>query len=953
MKKKALILAVTLSLTGMASTSVWAANTGGTADSPTAGDYAGQVVTDATGSADNQNLVIDTTVTGNVYGGYISNGGNTIGNVDGNILTVKDGVTVGGRLYGGYTQGTGSANGNIISINGDVSSHVIGGKTNGNNADNNKIYITGGTVGGGVYGGESGTSSTPDSHANNNEIYITAIDKEISINHSSNSHVTGGKSRLIADGNKIVIGSDNDKFDIEMGLNGAIGGEARQVTNNQIIVGSANGSNNINLKFVYGAWVTGAYEGCYGEGNSLLIQNAKATIQKEVYGAFGNGKLASLKNNSVIIKDGNFINGCWISGAYGEGSNKSVTGNNVDISGGIFAEDVLVFGGLVLESYKGAGDGNATVSGNKVRVSGVTLPVKVGSGGIYGGYSKGTGDLEKNEVIIEEESGKPTVINVTISGAVNEKTGTGKLSENKVIINGGTINAAVMGAYTEGSGDAVGNSVTISGGTLKKEIYGAYTESGTAADNEINIKGKGGIAPVFADDVILYGGFSNSGGEVVGNKLNLYTKDISVGDIRNFDTYNFYLPENMAADETVLTLKNNLGLNLSGSTVNIGVLGSAPLLKMNEEITLIHNEKGTITEGDVTYGKLQQGVSIVYDFATALKNEDHDLVTKVTNISHGATGTTEQSKSPVETQTAALGFLNNGSDLLVDKGILDAVRVATVGEKNNPIFGAAHAGKMRYKSGSHADVTGYNIVLGTAKTTNSESGQLIYGPFVEGGWGNYTTYLDSGIRGDGNTKYYGLGLFARQDNKTGMYYEGSIRYGRLEVDYASGDMIGSGGSAVFSSYDGGSAYYGAHLGIGKVSKLNATVKADLYAKLLYNHQNGDSVALKGEGNGEVYDFDAIESIRTRIGGRLSKDYGVSTIGYAGFAYEYEFDGEARASVKGLSTPSPSIKGSSGMLEVGYIWQPKGTNDPAVDIGLQGWVGKKQGLTVNVNFVWKF
>ncbi|WP_293659844.1 hypothetical protein [uncultured Phascolarctobacterium sp.] len=42
-----------------------------------------------------------------------------------------------------------------------------------------------------------------------------------------------------------------------------------------------------------------------------------------------------------------------------------------------------------------------------------------------------------------------------------------------------------------------------------------------------------------------------------------------------------------------------------------------------------------------------------------------------------------------------------------------------------------------------------------------------------------------------------------------------------------------------------------------------------------------------------------------------------------------------------------------MLEVGYIWQPKGTNDPAVDIGLQGWVGKKQGLTVNVNFVWKF
>ncbi|MCD8360168.1 MAG: hypothetical protein LUC29_04910 [Acidaminococcaceae bacterium] len=47
--------------------------------------------------------------------------------------------------------------------------------------------------------------------------------------------------------------------------------------------------------------------------------------------------------------------------------------------------------------------------------------------------------------------------------------------------------------------------------------------------------------------------------------------------------------------------------------------------------------------------------------------------------------------------------MNSGSDLLVGKGILDAVRVAAVGEKNNPIFGAANAGKMRYKSGSHAD----------------------------------------------------------------------------------------------------------------------------------------------------------------------------------------------------------------------------------------------------------
>lgn len=60
-----------------------------------------------------------------------------------------------------------------------------------------------------------------------------------------------------------------------------------------------------------------------------------------------------------------------------------------------------------------------------------------------------------------------------------------------------------------------------------------------------------------------------------------------------------------------------------------------------------------------------------------------------------------------------------------------------------------------------------------------------------------------------------------------------------------------------------------------------------------------------------------------------------TVLIAGLAYEYEFGGEAKTTVKGLSTPTLSIKGSSGMLELGYIIQNKDVNVPAVYIGLQG------------------
>ncbi len=159
------------------------------------------------------------------------------------------------------------------------------------------------------------------------------------------------------------------------------------------------------------------------------------------------------------------------------------------------------------------------------------------------------------------------------------------------------------------------------------------------------------------------------------------------------------------------------------------------------------------------------------------------------------------------------------------------------------------------------------------------------------------------------------------------------------------------GNNLTATYDSSSAYYGAHIGIGKVSKLTDTTSADVYAKLLYTHQQGDSAVMAG--SGETYDFNAVDSTRARVGARLSKDYSTRATAYVGTAYEYEFDGEPTATVKGFSTLAPSIKGGSGMLELGYSLKPKAANDPTIDLSLQGWLGKKEGFTTNVNFMWKF
>ncbi|MBO6235242.1 MAG: autotransporter outer membrane beta-barrel domain-containing protein, partial [Schwartzia sp.] len=74
--------------------------------------------------------------------------------------------------------------------------------------------------------------------------------------------------------------------------------------------------------------------------------------------------------------------------------------------------------------------------------------------------------------------------------------------------------------------------------------------------------------------------------------------------------------------------------------------------------------------------------------------------------------------------------------------------------------------------------------------------------------------------------------------------------------------------------------------------------------------------------------------------------------YGGLAYQYEFGGEARAHYNGTATPSPSVKGSSGMLELG--WQVKPEDGPlTLDLGVTGWAGKQRGGSVQLGATWSF
>ena len=54
----------------------------------------------------------------------------------------------------------------------------------------------------------------------------------------------------------------------------------------------------------------------------------------------------------------------------------------------------------------------------------------------------------------------------------------------------------------------------------------------------------------------------------------------------------------------------------------------------------------------------------------------------------------------------------------------------------------------------------------------------------------------------------------------------------------------------------------------------------------------------------------------------------------------------------MSTASPSIKGGSGLLELGWQVKPSAHSPLTLDLGLTGWVGRQEGVTFQAGAQWK-
>lgn len=860
-----------------------------------------------------------TEITGNASGGAISGNNITYSNTslfgykhddstaatDGAVtltnadIFISSGTTGLKGVYGGYSAG-GAATGNSVFVTGYKHSSapfgnsvICGGYAGSGAADGNKITFTNSKSSGVLYGGWAEAGD-----AKNSVVTITGS--------TITSNVVGGHTNAgTADNNEVKITDSEISYVVVGGEIFTDGSNASgAATNNKVTL--INSSANI----VYGGRVGGTWGIATGDTSANGIGDATGNTLT----------IESLKSGSTINLEQIF--GGVVTGQGNANSNKVVLGKTG--AGAVTMDKVnTLYGG---GSQNGGGVRGGDANGNEIAIrSNVTLRTGTGSSNgtrIYGGYAY-AGAANDNEVTISGGH----VADMVIGGSSSTGAfGSGTANGNKVRVTGGSsIGGAVYGGFI-GMGSASINNIIIEGGTIGGDIYGGYSGYGDAINNSITISGT-----VDLSNRTIYGGGSVSGNVKTGNTVSFKNTGGSVKAIKNIDVLGVSA---LANNGNALTITNGAIGDLADTTVKLVASDSG--LQVGQQITLVQANSGVITNTtslDQATLKKNSNAFISYDFEEVAGLNDAIAV-----IVTGKEADTANARALAESRAAGVALLNQSSDLLIDQGF-GAVKFNGEGVvKDTYGFATTGGSSIRYNTGSFVKANGFSLIAGLAQKTTVDNGVWHLGAFFENGHSNYSTHndgVDGAVRGDGDATYNGGGILARFDSAGGMYGEASMRAGSIKNKF--GGFAYNGGTG---SYEDRSTYYGAYLGLGQQRQLSKNTSLDIYGKYFYTHQQGSDFEVLGE----QVTTAAVKSSRMQLGGRLTKQVTAEVSYYGGVAWEYEFDGAADMAVAGADLAAPSLKGSSGIVEMGIRLKPSKTGKITLDLGAQGHFGKRRGFS---------
>ena len=609
--------------------------------------------------------------------------------------------------------------------------------------------------------------------------------------------------------------------------------------------------------------------------------------------------------------------------------------------------------------------------------------------GVAGG--RGFGEASYNTLIIENST-----INASwIEGGYSYDN---NASHNTVIIKDSTINASVYGGDAH-HGDACGNTVVIANSVIGDnretyKIFGGYAMvpdkeegqdqwSGRADNNTIIIKDNANLenAKIYAayvDITEAMNDWTNSN-----NPENRFTKvnntvtfdgwSGKVQAVRSADNVNFYnmnlsdfVNNNEKAVVTITGTDDNSSFeNIIGSdekdkdgndlkygtkNINIGLsFKGGQDINADETIRLVQmNENGSaIVDEDkgakiklANDGTAYAGVAQVVKGELKFDEKNNKFIDyKITDV-----GLNDQVNVVNEGRAASAAFINQSDEL-----ISEALAGLNLEDKYGfETFAMVYGNDSRYGTNSDLSINGWSGLVGVGSNNKTKAGDFAWAAFFENGAGNYdisTTMNGITMEGDGSTVYNGGGIAARLTGENGVYGEASLRAGLLKNDLEHG-LQNQNGEAF--GYESESNYYGMHIGIGKIFKLENGASVDTYAKYYHSTVKDDSFTI----DGDEFEMDDINSDRLRLGIRYNQGMNREFNVYYGAAWEYEFNGESNGYAQGHKMEETSLKGSTVIGELGVVIQPE--NSPwSFDAKVKGYGGQRDGYSGSILATYHF
>ncbi|WP_165659766.1 autotransporter outer membrane beta-barrel domain-containing protein [Sutterella wadsworthensis] len=342
---------------------------------------------------------------------------------------------------------------------------------------------------------------------------------------------------------------------------------------------------------------------------------------------------------------------------------------------------------------------------------------------------------------------------------------------------------------------------------------------------------------------------------------------------------------------------------------------------------------------------------------TELTKDDYDLKMKSENMLVATIKAKRPSVDKVNDQTNALmqsSIASAATMYAADELLIDSTMKSRNGVRQTGPFAAARVGKYDLDVRGDLETNVISGLLGYA--VNLQGSEI--GAFVEMGHGTYDTKTAAAsplgkIRGDGKHNYVGLGVYGNYTTPwEWLHFTGYVKGGWLRNEF-SAPIAG-----VSVDFDRTSNYWGAHLGMYGEFQAAGKIKNRTFLNYFYDGRESESYTASGSSDvaGADFHFNSLNSHRAQLGSVFEYAYTSALRPYAALTYEYAFkaDAKGRASDQfgDLGLNGTDLEGSTGIVSLGWTYQNEAKRFE-FDLGVNGYTGKRQGVSAQLQAAWKF